>query len=170
MCLVIAIFFRSIIKIGPHACVWWGTCLNVCFQWSDDIQSRTYFYITLYTYKCHTSWCFQQLYVGSVFMLIIQVFTLKTESFYAEHGMRLTVNRILCSVPCCIKIATLCSIINISIYHKVILTSLATWLLEWSYIYRGNKAFKQDFFVPMHANQLPFIAYSWHPKFVCMQQ
>jgi hypothetical protein len=50
MCLVVAIFFRSTIKIGVHACVWWGTCLNACSWWSNDIQSRTYFYVTLYTY------------------------------------------------------------------------------------------------------------------------
>jgi hypothetical protein len=30
MRLVFAIFFVSTIKIGPHACVWWGTCLNAC--------------------------------------------------------------------------------------------------------------------------------------------
>jgi hypothetical protein len=45
MCLVVAIFFRSAIKIRLHACVWWGTRLDACSWWSDDIQSRTYFYV-----------------------------------------------------------------------------------------------------------------------------
>jgi hypothetical protein len=37
--------------------------------------------------------------------------------------------------------------------------SLVAWLLERSYIYAENKAFKQDFFVYMHANPFPFIAH-----------
>jgi hypothetical protein len=39
-------------KIGPHACVWWRTRLNACSWWKDNVQSRTYFYVTLYTYLC----------------------------------------------------------------------------------------------------------------------
>jgi hypothetical protein len=50
MCLVVAILFRSTIKIGPYACIYWGTCLNACSWWRDDIQSCTYFYVTLYIY------------------------------------------------------------------------------------------------------------------------
>jgi hypothetical protein len=33
-----------------------------------------------------------------------------------------------------------------SIYHKLVLTSLDAWMLERSYIYGWNKAFKSDFF------------------------
>jgi hypothetical protein len=31
-----------------------------------------------------------------------------------------------------------CTIISLSIYHKLVLTSLDVWLLERSYIYREN--------------------------------
>ena len=38
MCLVVAIWFRSAIKIGPHTCVWWGTRLNACSWWRDNTK------------------------------------------------------------------------------------------------------------------------------------
>jgi hypothetical protein len=44
--------FQIWIKIGPHAFVWWGMRLSACSWWRDDIESRTYFYVTLYTYLC----------------------------------------------------------------------------------------------------------------------
>jgi hypothetical protein len=37
-----------------------------------------------------------------------------------------------------------CSIISINIYHKLVLTSLVAWLLERSYIYVENEAFKSN--------------------------
>jgi hypothetical protein len=77
MCLVVAIFSRSTIKIGLHACVCWGTRLNACSRWSDDIQSRTYFYVTLYTYLCQHQEVFNSFHVGTVFTLI-------TAGFYAR--------------------------------------------------------------------------------------
>jgi hypothetical protein len=40
------------------------------------------------------------------------------------------------------KIPTSCSVISISIYHKLVLMSLDAWLLERSYIYKENKSFK----------------------------
>jgi hypothetical protein len=43
-------------------------------------------------------------------------------------------------------------------------------VLERSYIYGENKAFKSLFFVFMHVNPFPFNSHSSHPKFVCMQQ
>jgi hypothetical protein len=50
------------------------------------------------------------------------------------------------------EIPTLCSIICINIYHKLVLTSLVAWLLERSYIYEGNKTFKYFLFscMPIH--------------------
>jgi hypothetical protein len=50
MRLAVAIFFGSAIKIGSHACASWMTCPYACVWWRDDIQSRTYFYATLYTH------------------------------------------------------------------------------------------------------------------------
>jgi hypothetical protein len=44
---------------------------------------------------------------------------------------------------------------------------LAAWLLEGSYIYDGNKTFMIFGFYAY--NSFPFIAYSFHHKFVCMQ-
>jgi hypothetical protein len=52
MYLVIAMLFRSALKIGPHACVWWGRRLNACSLWRDDIQLRKHFYVTLFIYLC----------------------------------------------------------------------------------------------------------------------
>jgi hypothetical protein len=63
----------------------------------------------------------------------------------------------------------MCSIISISIYHKLVLTSLVAWLLERSYIYGVNKAFKSDF-VSMHINPFHLNTHYCHTKFVCMQQ
>jgi hypothetical protein len=60
--------------------------------------------------------------------------------------------------------------ISINIYHKLVLTSLAAWLLEESYIYGGNKTLNMIFFVSMHANLFSFIAHSFHPKFVRLQR
>jgi hypothetical protein len=78
ICLVVAILFRSVIKIGLHACVWCGTRLNACSCWRDDIQSHTYFYVTLYIYLCQHQDVFNGFHVESVFTLI-------TVGLYAQN-------------------------------------------------------------------------------------
>jgi hypothetical protein len=45
---------------------------------------------------------------------------------------------------------------------------LAAWLLAGSYIYEGNKTLNAIFCFYEY-NSFPFIAYSFHHKFVCMQ-
>jgi hypothetical protein len=45
---------------------------------------------------------------------------------------------------------------------------LAVWLLEGSYIYEENKTLNAIFCFYAY-NSFPFIAYSFHHKFVCMQ-
>jgi hypothetical protein len=45
---------------------------------------------------------------------------------------------------------------------------LATWLLERSYIYEGNKTLNAIFCF-YACNSFPFIAYFFYHKFVCMQ-
>jgi hypothetical protein len=45
---------------------------------------------------------------------------------------------------------------------------LAACLLEGSYIYEGNKTLN-EIFCFYKCNSFPFIAYSFHHKFVCMQ-
>jgi hypothetical protein len=44
------------------------------------------------------------------------------------------------------QILRLCSIISISINHKLVVTSLAAWLLKRFYIYGGNRASKIRFY------------------------
>jgi hypothetical protein len=78
MCLVVAILFKSTIKIGPHACVWWGTRINARSWWRDGIQSCTYFYVTLYIYLCQQQEVFNDFNVGSEFTLI-------NVGFYAQN-------------------------------------------------------------------------------------
>jgi hypothetical protein len=63
-----------------------------------------------------------------------------------------------------------CIIIRICICHKLVTTSIAALLLERSYIYVENKAFKSDFFISMHVNPFPLNAHSCDPKFMHMQQ
>jgi hypothetical protein len=72
----------------------------------------------------------------------LKVFTLKHGDVYtsASHA------RFLRSVSYCIN-TYMCSIIGISIYHKLVVTSLAVWLLKRSYIYGGNNVFKSVFFL-----------------------
>jgi hypothetical protein len=64
---------------------------------------------------------------------------------------------------------TLCNIIIIGIYHKLVLTSLAVWLLERSYIYGGDKTLN-TIFCFHDAKPFTFIVYFCHPNFVRMQQ
>jgi hypothetical protein len=45
---------------------------------------------------------------------------------------------------------------------------LAAWLLDGSYIYEGNKTLNAIFCFYV-CNSFPFIAYSFHHKFVCMR-
>ena len=45
---------------------------------------------------------------------------------------------------------------------------LVVWLLEESYVYEGNKTLN-TIFCFYACNSFPFIAYSFHHKFVCMQ-
>jgi hypothetical protein len=45
---------------------------------------------------------------------------------------------------------------------------LAAWLLEGSYIYEENKTLNAIFCF-YACNSFPFIAYSLHHKFMCMQ-
>jgi hypothetical protein len=57
--------------------------------------------------------------------------------------------------------AKMYSIISISIYYKLILTSLAIWVLEISYIYGRNKALKIRFFFHTYQSiffQLTFLS------------
>jgi hypothetical protein len=54
-----------------------GVCLNARSWWSDDIQSRIYFYVT-YIYLCQHQEVFNNFHVGSVFTLI-------TMGFYAQN-------------------------------------------------------------------------------------
>jgi hypothetical protein len=61
-------------------------------------------------------------------MFMIFLFTFYVNVYWFLH-----------SVPQCTFI---CSIISISIYHKLVLTGLTAWLLERSYIYGQNKALK----------------------------
>ena len=46
------------------------------------------------------------------------------------------------------EIHSTCSIISISIYHKLVLTSLTAWLFERSYIYGWNKILNIRFLFP----------------------
>jgi hypothetical protein len=71
------------------------------------------------------------------------------------------------SVPNCINIYTVC-IISISIYHKLVLMCLAVWLLEGSYIYEENKTLNTIFCFYVY-NSFPFIAHSFHRKFMRVQ-
>jgi hypothetical protein len=45
---------------------------------------------------------------------------------------------------------------------------LAAWLLEGSYIYEGNKTLNTIFYFYAR-DSFPFIVYSFHHKFMCMQ-
>jgi hypothetical protein len=52
--------------------------------------------------------------------------------------------------------------ISINIYHKLVLTSLAAWLLEGSYIYGGNKTLNMIF--RFHACQFIFFYRTFFPS------
>jgi hypothetical protein len=79
----------------------------------------------------------------------------KTEGFYAVYHIA--------------SIATSYNIICISIYHKLVLTSLATLSLN-NPIFMVEIKRLNNFFVFMHANSFPFITHSCHTKFVHMKQ
>jgi hypothetical protein len=56
----------------------WGTRLNARSWWSDDVQSRIYFYVILYIYLCQHQEVFNNFHVRSVFTLI-------TMNFYVQN-------------------------------------------------------------------------------------
>jgi hypothetical protein len=109
MYLVVAIFFRFAIKIGPHACVWWGTRLNVCFWCMDEIQSYTCFMHFVYI-SVPTSRGFQQLlYWISIYAHNYGVLSSKLKVFTIEHGDASTSEqhaKLLHNVPHCINFYT----------------------------------------------------------------
>jgi hypothetical protein len=122
---------------------------------------RPRFYAVLFTYLCQCQYVFM---IHCQFMTpsIFYIFMIFLFTFYVN------ICRILSNVQQCI-ISSICIIISIIIYHKLVLTSLTAWLLERLYIYGRNKALKIKFFVSMHANLFPFNSHSSHPKFVCIQ-
>jgi hypothetical protein len=70
--------FQIYQKIGPHACVYWWTRLYACSWWKDDIQSRTYFYVTCMHIYANINM------LSTTFMLD-RYFTLITADFYAQY-------------------------------------------------------------------------------------
>jgi hypothetical protein len=67
------------------------------------------------------------------------------------------------------KISTVCSIISISICHKLVPMSLGALVFERSYIYGKIKHLNQ-IFVSMHVNPFPLNAHSCNLKVVHTQQ
>jgi hypothetical protein len=114
-------------------------------------------------------------HIGSVFMLIAEGFYAQNLRFLRSNlEMRPPVNHMPDFFYAVYRITLTpipCSIICISIYHKLVLTSIVAWLLERSYIYVGNKAFKIRFFVFCFypCQSISFHRTSCHPKFVHMQ-
>jgi hypothetical protein len=92
MCQVVVILFRYA-KNRPASMHLVGTRQNACSWWRDDIQSHTYFYVSLYSYLCQHQEVCNNFQVGSVFYAHNFTFLrLKLKVLRSKMEMRPTVN------------------------------------------------------------------------------
>jgi hypothetical protein len=92
------------------------------WTWELLVESESNIYVVIYNYVCSNL---------KIFMIMNT-----THQSYQRFSLWLVIYALKCGFLCSkLKVFTLehgdaCSIISMSIYHKLVLTSLAAWLLE----------------------------------------